>query len=95
MITSPNADNSIGASVGSNNTWTQNIKVGDYVGNTLIDFRVENKTSDGISVVDGNENDEYKNRNYIFQTESYLDNSYILKSNMIEYMMIKELKTHI
>ena len=84
MITSPNADNSIGASVGSNNTLTQNIKVGDIIGNTLIDFRVENKTSDGISVVDGNENDEYKNRNYIFQTESYLDNSYILKSNIIE-----------
>ena len=84
MITSPNADNSIGASVGSNNTLTQNIKVGDIIGNTLIDFRVENKTSDGISVVDGNENDEYKNRNYIFQTESYLENSYILKSNIIE-----------
>ena len=84
MITSPNEDNSIGASIGSNNTWTQNIKVGDYIGNTLIDFRIENKTSDGISVVDGNENDEYKNRNYIFQTESYLDNSYVLKSNIIE-----------
>ena len=84
MITQPNGENSIGASIGSNNTLTQNIKIGEYVGNTLIDFRIENETSDGISVVDGNEEDGYKNRNYILQTESYLGDGWHFKTNAIE-----------
>lgn len=83
MITQPNDENSVSVSTGSNNTNTQTIKLGKFINNTLIDVRVENETSDSISVADGNEEDKYKNRNYIVQTESYLTN-YVLKSNIIE-----------
>ena len=83
MITYPTDENSISVSTGSNNTNTQTIKLGKVIENTLIDLRIENETSDGISVVNGDEKDSLKNRNYIFQTETYLNN-YTLKSNIIE-----------
>ena len=83
MITYPTDENSISVSTGSNNTNTQTIKLGKVIENTLIDLRIENETSDGISVINGDEKDSLKNRNYIFQTETYLNN-YTLKSNIIE-----------
>ena len=67
MITYPTDENSISVSTGSNNTNTQTIKLGKVIENTLIDLRIENETSDGISVVNGDEKDSLKNRNYIFQ----------------------------
>ena len=83
MITYPTDENSVTVTTGSNNTNTQTIKLGKVIENTLVDLRIENETSDGISVVNGNEKDSLKNRNYILQTETYL-NKYILKSNIIE-----------
>ena len=84
MITNANDENSVSISHGSNNTNTQVLKFGKVIDNTLVDFRIENETSDGISVVDGDEKDSLKNRNYILQTESFLGNGLVLKSNMIE-----------
>ena len=50
-----------------------------------MDVRIENETSDGISVVDGNEDDNYTNRNYIIQTETYnAIPDYTLKTSLIE-----------
>jgi len=84
MITNANDENSVSISHGSNNTNTQVLKFGKVINNTLVDFRIENETSDGISVVDGDEKDSLKNRNYILQTESFLGNGLVLKSNIIE-----------
>ena len=85
MITQANDENSVSVSTGSNNTNTQTIKLGKFINNhTLVDLRIENETSDGISVVDGDEEDKYKNRNYILQTESFLGNGLTLKTNVIE-----------
>lgn len=85
MITQANDENSVSVSHGSNNTNSQVLKFGKFINNhTLVDLRIENKTSDGISVVDGNEDDSYKNRNYILQTESFLGNGLTFKTNVIE-----------
>jgi vitamin B12 transporter len=85
MVTQPNEENSVSVSTGSNNTNTQTIKLGKFYNNTLVDVRIENETSDGISVVDGNEDDNYTNRNYIIQTETYnAIPDYTLKTSLIE-----------
>ncbi len=84
LITQANGDNYIELSHGSDNTNTQIIKLGKHVDNFIIDLRIENETSDGISVLDGNEDDGYSDRNYIFQVEKYLDNKWVLKSNIIQ-----------
>ena len=87
MVTQANTENSVSVSTGSNNTNTQTIKLGKFIedANTLVDMRIENETSDGISVVDGNEDDGFKNRNYIIQTETYnVIPGYTMKTSLIE-----------
>jgi len=85
MVTQANGDNYIEFSGGSHNHKKQIIKLGkaDYSKGFVIDFRIENETADGISVVDGNEKDGIADRNYIFQVEKYLG-KWILKSNIIQ-----------
>ena len=85
MVTQANGLNYIELSGGSFGQKTQVIKLGkaDYSKGFIIDFRVENETADGISVVDGTEKDGIADRNYIFQVEKFLGN-WMLKSNIIQ-----------
>ena len=80
-----NGLNYIELSGGSFGQKTQIIKLGkaDYTKGFIIDFRVENETADGISVVDGSEKDGIADRNYIFQVEKFLG-KWMLKSNIIQ-----------
>ena len=85
MVTQANGLNYIELSGGSFGQKTQIIKLGkaDYTKGFIIDFRVENETADGISVVDGTEKDGIADRNYIFQVEKFLG-KWMLKSNIIQ-----------
>ncbi len=85
MVTQATGDNYIEFSGGSYGHKKQIIKLGkaDYSKGFVIDFRIENETADGISVVDGSEEDGIADRNYIFQVEKYLG-KWILKSNIIQ-----------
>lgn len=85
MKTQANNKNWIDMSYGSNNTKNQTIKLGTEINNHILDLQIENETSDGISVYPkGEEDDSFRTRNYIFQTESYLTNGWALKSNFID-----------
>ena len=85
MVTQANGDNYIELSGGSFGHKKQIIKLGkaDYSKGFIIDFRIENETADGISVVDGTEKDGLSDRNYIFQIEKFLG-KWVLKSNLIQ-----------
>jgi len=85
MVTQANGDNYIELSGGSFGHKKQIIKLGkaDYSKGFIIDFRIENETADGISVVDGTEKDGLSDRNYIFQIEKFLGN-WVLKTNLIQ-----------
>ena len=85
MVTQANGDNYIELSGGSFGHKKQIIKLGkaDYSKGFIIDFRIENETADGISVVDGTEKDGLSDRNYIFQIEKFLGNR-VLKTNLIQ-----------
>jgi len=67
MVSLPSEENSIDVSYGSNNTKQTTIKLGEWYGNTIVDLSLQKKTSDGISVVDGDEKDSYDNTNYHLQ----------------------------
>ncbi len=85
MVTQANGQNYIELSGGSFGHKKQIIKLGkaDYSKGFIIDFRIENETADGISVVDGTEKDGLSDRNYIFQIEKFLG-KWVLKSNIIQ-----------
>ena len=70
MVSQPNTENSIDVSYGSNNTKQTTIKLGEYYGNTIVDLSLQKETSDGISVVDGDEDDGYNNANYHLQVSN-------------------------
>ena len=79
LTTCPTSENFIKIDYGSNDTWTKTLKVGKWTGNTLIDFRIEDVESDGISVYPGGEEDDaYDNRNYSLMTETLLGNKWVL-----------------
>lgn len=80
LQTRPNLENSITATIGENDHYTQLYKIGKQWDNTIIDIRYENDKSDSISVLDDNENDPYKNKNYSVQTETFLDGKSLLTS---------------
>ena len=74
MVTQANGDNYIELSGGSFGHKSQIVKLGkaDYSKGFIIDFRIENETADGISVVDGTEKDGIADRNYIFQVGIFI-----------------------
>jgi vitamin B12 transporter len=65
-------------SMGSNNTQTQTVKYGEYINNHLIDFTIQNKKSDGISVYpQGDEKDGFETQNYNLKTTSAIGGYWI------------------
>lgn len=57
--------------LGTNNSQTQTIKYGEYVNGHLLDFTVQNKKTDGISVYpQGEEKDGFETQNYSLKTTS-------------------------
>ena len=79
MKTCASDENSISLDYGSHNTWNKTIKLGTFLEEhkTILDFRIEDETSDGISVYpQGAEKDPYDNRSYFLNTETTLDNGY-------------------
>lgn len=85
MKTQATDKNWIDVSYGSNNTKTETIKLGKKIDNHIIDFQIENQTSDGISVYSkGSERDGYRTRNYILQTDSRIYEDWFLKTNFID-----------
>lgn len=64
----------IDLSIGSNGLNTQTIKVGDYVGNVLVDFSASKSSTDGISVYpQGTERDGFDSENFSLKTTSNID----------------------
>ena len=70
MVTLPNDEKSIDVSYGSNNTKYTTLKYGEWFDGTILDFSIQKKTSDGISVADGDEKDGYDNTNYHVQVSN-------------------------
>ena len=87
MKTCASDENSISLDYGSHNTWNKTIKLGTFLEEqkTILDFRIEDETSDGISVYpQGAEKDPYDNRSYFLNTETTLDNGYTLGTIFID-----------
>ena len=70
MISYPTDENSIDVSYGTHDTKQTTLKLGQWFDSTLVDLRLQKKTSDGISVVDGDEKDGYNNANYNLQVSN-------------------------
>lgn len=67
MVTYPTDEKSIDVSYGSNNTKYTTLKYGEWINGTIYDLSIQKKSSDGISVADGDEKDGYDNTNYHLQ----------------------------
>ena len=65
-------------SIGSNATQTQTIKHGEYYNGHLLDFTLQNKKSEGISVYpEGDEQDGFETQNYSIRTTSNVGDYWI------------------
>lgn len=75
--------NTVELSVGSNNTSKQKIKLGDYVGTTLVDISAEFYNTDGISVYpQGEERDGHSSENFTIKTSRHVAGEWWMNANI-------------
>ena len=87
-------ENLISLVYGSHNTWNKTIKLGTFLEEhkTILDFRIEDETFDGISVYpQGGEHDPYDNRRFFLYTGATLDNGYTLGTIFIDKQYVSSL----